>query len=476
MSRTPVPSSPTGESATAAPQRESFFDWLRRRGTVRGDGLLGGVCAGLAQRLRVDPLIVRGLFVVAALLGLPMLLIYAIAWALLPDVTGRIHLQRHADGRSDPARVGILILFLIGLVPVVPWVFGALLGSVFIAVNLGLTQVAIVLLLIAVIVALVFLLTRGVRHRRHSGGAVRSSVPLSASATVAPLTSGETASPAEPAAGDADPELIAWREGQESWKRQDATWREAQQDAEYHAREQARLEQEQATAAFAAEVTARRLARQASRPRTSAAYVAIVVGLAIVAGARGMLRQTDAAENYFIPAWGLLIAAVITALGMVLAGILRRRSGFLTSLAALLLALGLGAGAVGLGLSLSQHTSTASGGPIIHPLGSMSVAVVDVGDPTTPVTVERRHGGTHLHVQPGVQLRLEATVGSDVTIVWVQSGPDYPWDEQTFFGHDGRFTEVFRSFFDPDDPITTHQTVRITQESGTIYISTWEGE
>ena len=79
---------------------DRFFAWSAGLGVVRGDGWLGGVAAGLAARMRVDPLIVRGILVVAGLFGFPVLFLYAIAWALLPDLDERIPLQEAVRGPS----------------------------------------------------------------------------------------------------------------------------------------------------------------------------------------------------------------------------------------------------------------------------------------------------------------------------------------------------------------------------------------
>jgi phage shock protein PspC (stress-responsive transcriptional regulator) len=48
--------------------------------------MLGGVCAGLADYLKVDVTLVRVLTVVGACLGLGSLVVaYVVAWALLPE-------------------------------------------------------------------------------------------------------------------------------------------------------------------------------------------------------------------------------------------------------------------------------------------------------------------------------------------------------------------------------------------------------
>ncbi|MGB4136053.1 MAG: PspC domain-containing protein, partial [Microbacterium sp.] len=96
---------------------DRFFLWVAGLGVARSDGWIGGVCAGIASRWRVDPLIVRGLIVVATLIGLPTILLYAIAWALLPDAEGRIHLRELLRGRFEAAQLGILAMLIIAVLP-----------------------------------------------------------------------------------------------------------------------------------------------------------------------------------------------------------------------------------------------------------------------------------------------------------------------------------------------------------------------
>ena len=55
---------------------------LRRRG--RGDALVGGVCGGVADYLEIEPLVVRVLFVVIVVASGVGLVIYPLAWALIP--------------------------------------------------------------------------------------------------------------------------------------------------------------------------------------------------------------------------------------------------------------------------------------------------------------------------------------------------------------------------------------------------------
>ncbi len=94
-----------------------FFGSIRRFGVQRSDDRwIGGVCSGIADRLGIDPLIVRGLFVVAALLSGVGAVAYALAWALLPERRdGRIHAEELFAGRFDIAVLGIAALLVMGL-------------------------------------------------------------------------------------------------------------------------------------------------------------------------------------------------------------------------------------------------------------------------------------------------------------------------------------------------------------------------
>lgn len=57
-----------------------------RRMTRSDDRMLGGVCAGVADYLRIDPTIVRLLTVIAGVIFFPLAEIgYVIAWAVMPQ-------------------------------------------------------------------------------------------------------------------------------------------------------------------------------------------------------------------------------------------------------------------------------------------------------------------------------------------------------------------------------------------------------
>jgi|GEM_PF-4137578 len=83
---------------------DGVFAALRRLPARRtDDAVLGGICATVADRLGVAPIAVRAAAVLVALLGGVGVGIYLIAWTLMPDRSGRTHLEgglRHGRGRS----------------------------------------------------------------------------------------------------------------------------------------------------------------------------------------------------------------------------------------------------------------------------------------------------------------------------------------------------------------------------------------
>ncbi len=117
------------DSHTTAPPRtgtfDRFFAWLRGLGIVRGnDRWFAGVAGGIAAKAGIDPILVRGVFVVLAVLGGPGILLYLAAWVLLPDAQGRIHFEDLVRGRASAGVITVAII--LGVVLVLPLVFWAL--------------------------------------------------------------------------------------------------------------------------------------------------------------------------------------------------------------------------------------------------------------------------------------------------------------------------------------------------------------
>lgn len=113
---TPGIGDPGGYAPPPTTGADAFFDNVRRMGVVRSEERwIGGVAGGLAQRLGIDPLIVRGLFGIGALLGGIGLVLYGVAWLLLPEQRdGRIHVQQLFRGDFDAAVIGGFAAILIG--------------------------------------------------------------------------------------------------------------------------------------------------------------------------------------------------------------------------------------------------------------------------------------------------------------------------------------------------------------------------
>ncbi|GAA3804845.1 PspC domain-containing protein [Cellulomonas soli] len=119
---TPPPQAPPAAGPWAPPAAGSrplngFFGGVRRLGIVRTDERwIGGVAGGFARKLGVDPLLARGILAVSVLLGGLGLVVYGVAWALLPEERdGRIHLEEMVAGRFDIGLIGAFGLTIVGL-------------------------------------------------------------------------------------------------------------------------------------------------------------------------------------------------------------------------------------------------------------------------------------------------------------------------------------------------------------------------
>lgn len=101
----------------AASPGERLFTRLRALGVVRPDKgrWVAGVCAGLAHRWGLDPLLVRGLFVVVSVVSGFGLGLYGLAWLFLPHPDGRIHAQQALRGVVTAGCAGAVVFTLIGL-------------------------------------------------------------------------------------------------------------------------------------------------------------------------------------------------------------------------------------------------------------------------------------------------------------------------------------------------------------------------
>jgi len=468
---------------------ERFYAWVRGLGVVRADGWLGGVCAGIAARLRIDPVIVRGIVAVAAVLGFPMLLLYAIAWVLLPDAGGRIHVRELLRGRFDPAIVGIAILLVVSFVPVIPW-----LGSLLAPAGWGLGWAAWsplgflgALLGLALVVGVVYLVARSSGRaptpgdpapapRRASAdagdpGAAAATVGSGAAAASSPAEGDvfpPSAEPIPPARGAGNAEIAEWRARHDAWRAQNDAWRRQQQDAERHAREQERREREAIGAAFAAEANEHRRVQRLSNPRTSFAYVVATLGAALVVGAVATL----ASAGPFAGAIGLFSAGLVLAFAMVIAGVLRRRSGFLAFIAVLLLFGGTTAAVVPQIAATDMTVRNRDGvaGPIAQSWGTLWLDLTPTADGSPPpIVIDKGTGSTMIEVFPGVELDLEAAVGtSQISWRWWNGVQGGPMQTEALIPDDDGVVHARLSY--PNAPVEFRQTVMLRQDSGSVLI------
>lgn len=85
------------------------------------------MASGIAHRAGIDPLIVRGIFVVLALFGGPGILLYILGWLFLPDMFGRIHVEDIVRGRASTGLVVAAVI--VGTLILVPTIIGFVSGT-----------------------------------------------------------------------------------------------------------------------------------------------------------------------------------------------------------------------------------------------------------------------------------------------------------------------------------------------------------
>ena len=116
----PAPSFQQYGSPQPGPQGGSthrFFDSLRGSGLMRtNERWIAGVAGGVAHRFDLDPTLVRCVWVVLSLFAGVGLVLYGLAWALLPEESdGRIHLEEALSGRFNAGLAGAIGMTIIGM-------------------------------------------------------------------------------------------------------------------------------------------------------------------------------------------------------------------------------------------------------------------------------------------------------------------------------------------------------------------------
>ena len=334
----------------------TFFDWMRGLCIPRQPGWIGGVCAGIAARLGIDPIIVRGIVVVIAVLGGPALLLYAAAWLLLPDLYDRIHLQEAMRGNFDKAHAGIGAMFLLSFLPFAQgfswwqmsannqaWVVGPpIWGLIWTLAIIG-----------SVVWLIIWLVNRSKAAPTTTSSAQATSATASASAAgdanpasatseadAADTTTTPRALPPAPVApphpdsGATDDDLAAWKEQQAAWKREYDGWKQQQaagerELAQQRAAEQRRQHQEQSAERHRAAIEEQR------RTRSNPVYSLVAIGLAIIAGAATALAIGETGDAT-AAITGMAVSLGVLGLAIIINGFRGKRSGGSSGVAFLL--------------------------------------------------------------------------------------------------------------------------------------------
>ena len=94
-----------------------FFDSLRGSGLMRtNERWVAGVAGGVAYRFGLDPILVRCVWVVLSVFSGVGLVLYGVAWALLPEESdGRIHLEEAFAGRFSAGLAGAIGTTIVGM-------------------------------------------------------------------------------------------------------------------------------------------------------------------------------------------------------------------------------------------------------------------------------------------------------------------------------------------------------------------------
>lgn len=315
---TPEPHSAGGASRSVE-NSARFFAWLRSLQIVRTDDRwLGGVCGGIARRAGLNASTVRLVTFLLAILGGPVLLAYALCWALLPDTRGHIYAEGLVRGVFEPAIIAIAGLFALSFVPFTRglwwqaptglWGLPAWFSSAF-----------VITWSIAVTIGFVWLV-------------IFLTLRLSAPATA------ETSPPAANAAGAAS---ATDRSGDQSGPNVDSTSGSPRGDVAADIAADAR-----AAAFTSASQSASQAWSEAWPPKATAAqrrgnrypgagFTAITVGIALSLGGTIGISALFASRTWSQAALlaGLAAALGVLATGIIVAGIMGRQSGSLGGIA-----------------------------------------------------------------------------------------------------------------------------------------------
>lgn len=100
--------------------------WATRPRRPRRGRKIAGVAAGIANRYRIDPVLVRVGLVVATLYGGAGFVLYLLGWLFLPEQDDEVSPIESVLGKGrSSTSAGFTVLLCIALVPVLGWFFGS---------------------------------------------------------------------------------------------------------------------------------------------------------------------------------------------------------------------------------------------------------------------------------------------------------------------------------------------------------------
>lgn len=435
------------------PTSNRFFEWIRGLALDRQPGWIGGVCTGIAARIGIDPVIVRGIAVVIAVLGGPVVLLYAVAWLLLPTREGSIHLENLTRGVLDRAVPGIVVLFLLALLPLTQgfWYLGSAFwsdpygfGSFGASVGRAIWTLALI------VVGIWFVIWIARRNGRGmDAGTTRSAADSAAGAaasTAGPATSADTAAPGEagtsPAAAAAaasaaatstvlpdlrpeppialspDPtsdELADWKNRQAEWKLRFDAWKREQAAATREQRLARVAEARERANSNATERTERVRQRRAANPRLRPGIVAIALGIALLAGGIAALSTEGSRWSGATVTVGFAAATIVIGVTMIIAGAFRRRVGFLGFIVALLTVVTLTTAFLPTDRAMLMSGANipyGTSGRYAMVEGTLSIGYNDLTAAAQNggiIDIWKGHGDTWIDLPAGTAVRLEAT-------------------------------------------------------------------
>lgn len=417
------PDVPPEPAPSEASSERGFFAWLTRLDLPRQPGWLGGVCAGVAAKIGVDPVLVRGVAVVVAVLGGPVALLYALAWFLLPDRNGTLHARELVRGHLTRALPGIAAVFLLSFLPLAQGFWFA--GSFYWAdLSWGGAVVRVLwtaALVAAAIIATVWVARRAGRSQIPTVPATIDDRPETVPTLPDEAERATVADPGEPPAppADASPdELDAWKRSQDDWQRQRAAWVAEERRTDQERRRAEALERSRLALEASRE---RARLRRLTRPRARAGIVALVIGVALLAAAASawVAYSTAAARP---TAWvvGAGVFTLVLGVGIVAVALGRRRSGFLSfvgilSVPLLLVAVALPPDREMLPPGTTWGIDGTTDGRYAQLAGYTTLRVTKADDAsgTAPVVdLWQYTGGVEITLEEGATVRLDYTAAS----------------------------------------------------------------